>query len=207
MTLCKCACIQRRRGSRNCRSKRRHASSPLIALRTQTGNRSHNSHSANAVRRLSGCSSGLIAEGWSLPRQRLSAKGRCAGCRKVLPPSTVSSPNDWIFRTASVSVRWSKSSGCALRIVWLGGFRYAQGSKLVGSLLLGLYDEKGLLHHVGFTSSIPHSERAALTAKLEKLISPPGFTGDRPGGPAAGAHRAILGVGAPKTSPRRRGEV
>jgi ATP-dependent DNA ligase len=66
----------------------------------------------------------------------------------------------------------------------VGGFRYGTGEKTVGSLLLGLYDDKGLLHHVGFTSSIPRHERKALTAKLEKLISPPGFTGQAPGGPS-----------------------
>jgi hypothetical protein len=37
--------------------------------------------------------------------------------------------------------------------------------KLVGSLLLGLYDDAGLLHHVGFTSTIKNSERADLTRK------------------------------------------
>ena len=65
----------------------------------------------------------------------------------------------------------------------VGGFRYGTGSKLVGSLLLGLYN-KGLLDHVGFTSSIAASSRAALTKKLEKLIQPPGFTGGAPGGPS-----------------------
>ena len=66
----------------------------------------------------------------------------------------------------------------------VGGFRYATSGKVVGSLLLGLYDDDGLLHHVGFTSSMPRLERKALTAKLEKLISPPGFTGKAPGGPS-----------------------
>src|SRR6188768_794346 len=66
----------------------------------------------------------------------------------------------------------------------VGGFRYESGSKLVGSLLLGLYDKEGLLHHVGFTSGIPAAEKPALTKKLEKLIWPPGFTGDAPGGPS-----------------------
>ncbi len=67
----------------------------------------------------------------------------------------------------------------------VGGFRY--GSKkthVVGSLLLGLYDEQGLLHHVGFTSSIAVADRPALTKKLEKLIASPGFTGKAPGGPS-----------------------
>ena len=66
----------------------------------------------------------------------------------------------------------------------VGGFRYATDSDLVGSLLLGLYDEAGLLHHVGFTSTIKHEKRKALTQKLEKLIAPPGFTGDAPGAPS-----------------------
>lgn len=64
----------------------------------------------------------------------------------------------------------------------VGGFRYAKGSKLVGSLLLGIYSEARKLNHVGFTSGIRGNERAALTRKLEKLVSPPGFDGDAPGG-------------------------
>ena len=57
-------------------------------------------------------------------------------------------------------------------------------STVVGSLLLGLYDDEGLLDHVGFTSAIPARERAALTKELEALIEPPGFTGSAPGGPS-----------------------
>ncbi|MEA2919811.1 MAG: hypothetical protein QOJ15_11892 [Bradyrhizobium sp.] len=70
----------------------------------------------------------------------------------------------------------------------VGGFRYAtnklNGKKVVGSLLLGLYDDDGLLHHVGFTSAIKQQEKAALTVKLEPLIAKPGFTGNAPGGPS-----------------------
>ena len=66
----------------------------------------------------------------------------------------------------------------------VGGFRYNEGKKTVGSLLLGLYDDKGLLNHVGFTSSLKSEEKKALTDRLEKLIAPPGFTGDKPGGPS-----------------------
>jgi ATP-dependent DNA ligase len=66
----------------------------------------------------------------------------------------------------------------------VGGFRYESGRKLVGSLLLGLYDDEGLLHHVGFTSALADSEKSALTKRLEKLVAPPGFTGDAPGGPS-----------------------
>ena len=66
----------------------------------------------------------------------------------------------------------------------VGGFRYASKGKLVGSLLLGLYDGAGLLHHVGFTSNIPTTDKPALTAKLERLVRAPGFTGQAPGGPS-----------------------
>jgi ATP-dependent DNA ligase len=66
----------------------------------------------------------------------------------------------------------------------VGGFRYNEGKKTIGSLLLGLYNAQGLLDHVGFTSSLHADEKKALTARLEKLIAPPGFTGDRPGGPS-----------------------
>ena len=66
----------------------------------------------------------------------------------------------------------------------VGGFRYAARGKVVGSLLLGLYDGNGLLHHVGFTSAIAAAEKKALTAKLEALRKPPGFTGNAPGGPS-----------------------
>jgi ATP-dependent DNA ligase len=66
----------------------------------------------------------------------------------------------------------------------VGGFRYASKGKVVGSLLLGLYDDGGLLHHVGFTSNIAAEEKPALTVRLVKLIKPPGFTGQAPGGPS-----------------------
>ena len=66
----------------------------------------------------------------------------------------------------------------------VGGFRYGDGSRLIGSLLLGLYDGEGRLHHVGFTSGIAKAEKPALTKSLEKLIELPGFTGAAPGGPS-----------------------
>jgi ATP-dependent DNA ligase len=80
---------------------------------------------------------------------------------------------------AMLKVKRMRTADCVV-----GGFRYASNSKLVGSLLLGLYDEEGKLDHVGFTSTIANIERAALTKRLEALIEPPGFTGDAPGGPS-----------------------
>jgi ATP-dependent DNA ligase len=80
---------------------------------------------------------------------------------------------------AMLKVKHLRTADCVV-----GGFRYESGGRRVGSLLLGLYDEAGLLHHVGFTSGIAADERAALTAPLETLVEPPGFTGDAPGGPS-----------------------
>jgi ATP-dependent DNA ligase len=80
---------------------------------------------------------------------------------------------------AMLKVKRLRTADCVV-----GGFRYASSERLVGSLLLGLYDRSGLLHHVGFTSAIATKDKPALTARLEKLIEPPGFTGDAPGGPS-----------------------
>ena len=80
---------------------------------------------------------------------------------------------------AMIKVKQQRTADCVV-----GGFRYAEKKAEVGSLLLGLYDDKGLLDHVGFTSAIPAKERPALTKKLESLIEEPGFTGSAPGGPS-----------------------
>jgi ATP-dependent DNA ligase len=82
-------------------------------------------------------------------------------------------------RSGMQKIKNYRSADCVV-----GGFRYNEGKPVVGSLLLGLYDDKGLLHHVGFTSTIPNAEKPALTRKLEKLMAPPGFTGNAPGGPS-----------------------
>lgn len=66
----------------------------------------------------------------------------------------------------------------------VGGFRYASKGEVVGSLLLGLYDAAGLLHHVGYTSNIKTEEKPQLTEKLQDLEKAPGFTGNSPGGPS-----------------------
>ena len=80
---------------------------------------------------------------------------------------------------AMVKVKQQRTADCVV-----GGFRYAEKKKEVGSLLLGLYDEEGRLNHVGFTSALKAEDRPALTDKLESLIEPPGFTGSAPGGPS-----------------------
>jgi ATP-dependent DNA ligase len=82
-------------------------------------------------------------------------------------------------RTAMVKVKQIRTVDCVV-----GGFRYASKSHLIGSLLLGLYDDASLLHHVGFTSAFKAEEKPGLTKKFEALKKPPGFTGNAPGGPS-----------------------
>ena len=82
-------------------------------------------------------------------------------------------------RTGMVKIKNVRTADCVV-----GGFRYAQKERIVGSLLLGLYDDEGRLNHVGFCSSISREERKALTPRLEALRKPPGFTGSAPGGPS-----------------------
>ena len=86
-------------------------------------------------------------------------------------------------RDGMQKIKKFRSADCVI-----GGFRYATnkiaGRNVVGSLLLGLYDDEGLLHHVGFTSAIKAEEKPDLTDRLEALIAEPGFTGNAPGGPS-----------------------
>ena len=81
-------------------------------------------------------------------------------------------------RSAMVKVKARRTADCVV-----GGFRYGSQGKVVGSLLLGLYDDDGLLHHVGFTSSFRSDQKQALTEQVEQIGSGRGFTGRAPGGP------------------------
>ncbi len=79
-------------------------------------------------------------------------------------------------RDAAVKVKRERTADCVV-----GGFRYAKGStSRVGSLLLGLYDDAGLLDHIGFCSAFSTAERAALLERLRPHIGDPGFTGSAP---------------------------
>lgn len=82
-------------------------------------------------------------------------------------------------RGAMLKIKNLRTADCVV-----GGFRYGTKNKLVGSLLLGLYDHEGRLNHVGFCSGLAAAEKPALTKKLKSLIEPPGFTGSAPGGPS-----------------------
>jgi ATP-dependent DNA ligase len=64
-----------------------------------------------------------------------------------------------------LKIKHVRSADCVV-----AGFRwYKTGGPVVGSLLLGLYDDRGVLHHVGVTSSFTMEMRKKLAAELEPL--------------------------------------
>jgi ATP-dependent DNA ligase len=82
-------------------------------------------------------------------------------------------------RTGMVKIKRIRTADCVV-----GGFRYAEKGGGIGSLLLGLYNEEGLLDHVGFTSSFTAEQRTELKKVVKPLIGGAGFTGHAPGGPS-----------------------
>jgi ATP-dependent DNA ligase len=91
---------------------------------------------------------------------------------------------DAVYRSGERSAAMTRIKRLRTADCVVGGFRYASAGKVVGSLLLGLHDDEGLLHHVGYTSSFSAAEKAALTPELERLAGGSGFTGRAPGGPS-----------------------
>jgi ATP-dependent DNA ligase len=69
-------------------------------------------------------------------------------------------------KRAMIKVKHSRTADCVV-----AGFRWHKAGKneLVGSLLLGLYDEHGQLHHVGVTSSFTMARRKQLAEELAPL--------------------------------------
>ena len=82
-------------------------------------------------------------------------------------------------REGMVKVKHLKTADCVV-----GGFRYGEGTKTVGSMLLGLYDDEDRLVFIGHTSSIKKGDRKALTTKLEALGGKNPFEVRVPGGPS-----------------------
>jgi ATP-dependent DNA ligase len=84
-------------------------------------------------------------------------------------------------RDAMIKIKRLKTADCVV-----GGFRYSatKDRTAIGSLLLGLYDEAGLLHHVGFTSSFGSVGKEGVRRMVEPLKGGKGFSGRAPGGPS-----------------------
>ena len=77
-------------------------------------------------------------------------------------------PADGIYqpgKRAMIKVKHARTADCVV-----AGFRWHKsGRDTVGSLLLGLYDDRGKLHHVGVTSSFTMQRRKELVIELEPL--------------------------------------
>jgi ATP-dependent DNA ligase len=86
-------------------------------------------------------------------------------------------------RDGMQKIKRHRSADCVI-----GGFRYGErkagGREVIGSLLLGLYNDEGKLNHVGFTSGLKTEEKLALTDRLEAIVADQSFTGNTPGGPS-----------------------
>jgi ATP-dependent DNA ligase len=69
-------------------------------------------------------------------------------------------------KRAMIKVKHARTADCVV-----AGFRWHKAGKgdLVGSLLLGLYDDRQRLHHVGVTSSFTMAARKALADELAPL--------------------------------------
>jgi ATP-dependent DNA ligase len=68
-------------------------------------------------------------------------------------------------KRAMIKVKHARTAECVV-----AGFRWHKsGNDAVGSLLLGLYDDKGVLHHVGVTSSFTMAMRRQLVQELAPL--------------------------------------
>jgi ATP-dependent DNA ligase len=68
-------------------------------------------------------------------------------------------------KRAMIKVKHARTADCVV-----AGFRWHKsGRDAVGSLLLGLYDDRGALQHVGVTSSFTMAARRQLVSELEPL--------------------------------------
>jgi len=78
------------------------------------------------------------------------------------PESLAYSPG----KRSMMKIKHQRTADCVV-----GGFRWYKGGKgkLVGSMLLGLYDNAGVLHNVGVCSGFKTTDRAVLAEKLEPL--------------------------------------
>ena len=80
----------------------------------------------------------------------------------------IAKPQDGTYQPGKrtmIKIKHARTAECVV-----AGFRWHKtGEGIVGSLLLGLYDDKGTLHHVGVTSSFTMARRKELASELEPL--------------------------------------
>ncbi len=79
-----------------------------------------------------------------------------------------------------IKIKHARTTDCVV-----GGYRAYAAGPGVGSLLLGLYDDQGVFHHVGHTSSFSAEERVKVLEKLKPLVGGDSFgEGRTPGAPS-----------------------
>ena len=80
----------------------------------------------------------------------------------------IAKPEDATYqpgKRAMLKIKHARTADCVV-----AGFRWHKKEQAaIGSLLLGLFDDSGKLHHVGVTSSFTMEKRKALVAELEPL--------------------------------------
>ena len=67
-------------------------------------------------------------------------------------------------KRSMIKVKHARTADCVV-----AGFRWHKSGGVVGSLILGVYDREGVLHHVGVTSSFTMDKRRQLASELEPL--------------------------------------
>ena len=76
------------------------------------------------------------------------------------PPGIAYTPNKRLM----FKIKHARTADCVV-----AGFRYYKTGGVVGSLLLGLYDDEGRLHHVGVSASFSSARRKELLEELAPL--------------------------------------
>jgi ATP-dependent DNA ligase len=103
-----------------------------------------------------------------MTRDRATAERWLAEFEGAGLDGVMAKPVDGIYEPgvrAMIKIKHERTADCVV-----AGFRWHKdGVGIVGSLLLGLYDDRGVLHHVGVTSSFTKARRRELAEELEPL--------------------------------------
>jgi ATP-dependent DNA ligase len=135
----------------------------------------------------------LMDQPQSVRRDRLAQSLASAGPPVHLTPATsdVALARDWFthFEGAGLDGVVAKPMGASYspdkRVMFkikhartadcvVGGYRLHKSGPVVGSLVLGLYDDDGALQHVGVSASFPMKRRAELIDELAPYLLPDG---------------------------------
>ena len=168
-TRCNSGCIPRPHASR---SSRRHAprlSSPSICSRSTASrsSRCRNASGASGSKRLLKTAAPPLYL-TPMTRDRKTAAEWLQRFEGAGLDGVIAKPEDAAYqpgKRAMFKIKHARTADCVV-----AGFRWHKnGEGIIGSLLLGLFDDKGALHHVGVTSSFTMAKRKELVEELEPL--------------------------------------